>query len=50
MKKFTYYKNDKINLQLNDSRWLNDIGLIETRWILDVNWLIDHFTYPKWIK
>ncbi len=54
MKDFTYYKDNKISLQLSDCKWLKKIGLRETRWFLDSVWLISDnkgikVTFNNWI-
>ena len=38
MKDFTYYA-DKTSLHIDGCNWLEDMGLRETRWILDAEWL-----------
>jgi len=51
MKNYTYYNIDKINLQINASRWLRKLGLKETRWILDAVWLINqNQKFSEWIN
>lgn len=53
MKDFTYH--GKIySLEAYACRWLMDMGLKETRWILDTAWFLDHYngtvTYHDWIR
>ncbi len=53
MKDFTYIDIDcEFNLHVHDCEWLRDMGLKETRWILDSEWIlsfIDNITYEQWI-
>ena len=57
MKDFTYYYNnggdDKRSLLMSDCGWLRNMGLRETRWILDREWLgaqHKNITFKKWIE
>ncbi len=53
VKDFTYIDNG-FNLHAHACRWLRDMGLKETRWILDREWFLNHYngtvTYYDWIK
>lgn len=52
MNEFTYVDGEH-NLNVNSCRWLKKVGLKETRWILDVAWLLsscDDLTYREWIE
>ena len=49
MKDFTY---DKSGLQIDACSCLEDLGLRETRWILDATWFLNnsnHPTFKEWI-
>lgn len=53
MKYFT--RNENISgLRAADCEWLSDMGLKETRWILDAEWILFFYgkmmTFNKWIK
>ena len=53
MKDFTYEENHLSGLHVDACEWLKDMGLKETRWILDSEWLlsfINNITYEKWIR
>jgi len=54
MKDFIYTENNKYNLHAYACRWLSDVGLKETRWILDSGWFITFYkkriTYDLWIN
>ncbi len=53
MKDFIYLE-DETNLHAYACRWLHDMGLKETRWILDSEWFIafykNRITFNKWIN
>ncbi len=53
MKDFIYTE-DESNLHACACRWLRDMGLKETRWILDADWFIVYYknriTFHKWIN
>lgn len=51
MKDFTYIDNGS-NLHAIDCEWLRNVGLRETRWILDREWFIVFYDKPfsEWIK
>ena len=53
MKDFIYTE-DETNLHAYACRWLDDMGLKETRWILDSEWFIafykNRITFNKWIN
>ena len=56
MKDFYYYNdNNKSGLCVADSVWLTDIGLRETKWILDVVWIfstnneVNPISFKEWI-
>ena len=46
------YTDGEHNLNINSSRWLNRVGLRETRWILDTEWLCNgnDFVFSDWIN
>ncbi len=57
MKNFTYVGNDKFNLRGLACEWLKDMGLRETRWILDREWFLAYYshdnkqiTFEEWVK
>ncbi len=53
MKNFTYIDNDKCNLRGHACEWLRDMGLRETRWILDTEWIFaygEQTTFEEWIN
>ena len=52
MKDFTY--NNSTNLDASNCIWLKQMGLKETRWILDSEWFLTQHhlgnpTFKKWI-
>ena len=51
MNKFTYGEN-QYSLHYSACDWLTVMGLRETRWILDSDWIIFscHLTYKQWMK
>ena len=52
MKDFIYIDNG-FNLHASACEWLRDMGLKETRWILDREWFIAYdvnITYSEWTK
>jgi len=54
MKDFTYIDNE-FNLQACACEWLRDMGLKETRWILDREWFFVYYsnkqiTFDKWVN
>ncbi len=49
MKDFTYYRDNKISLHISDYNWLENMGLRETQWILDTEWLKGHVTFKRWV-
>ena len=53
MKDFTYINNG-FNLTAYDCVWLKDMGLLETRWILDREWFFVFYpnrqlTFDEWV-
>jgi len=51
MKDFTYIDNE-FNLHACACEWLRDMGLRETRWILDTEWFSIYncrITFNEWI-
>lgn len=52
MKDFTYTK--QYGLRASDCEWLSDMGLRETRWFLDIEWLFSvdgrKMPYNEWIR
>jgi len=51
MKDFTYVGKQH-SLFHEDCIWLDYMGLYETRWILDTEWIIFSYdmTYSEWMK
>jgi len=57
MRAFYYYNdNNKSGLCVTDSIWLTDMGLRETKWILDVTWIlftnndVNSLSFKEWIR
>jgi len=52
MKDFTYINTNHYNLFSESYEWLMYMGLRETLWILDVNWIIRqlNITYSEWLS
>jgi len=57
MKDFYYYNdNNKSGLCVTDSVWLTDLGLRETKWILDATWIltanhrVNPVSFKEWIR
>ena len=52
MKEFDYSSSKKTSLSPDPSYWLVDMGLRETRWILDTRWIIRtcEVTYNEWLE
>lgn len=50
MKDFIYVEN--YSLHYAAAAWLTDIGLHETRWMLDASWISRSYlmTYSEWIE
>ncbi len=51
MKKFTHI--DEYGLSQLECEWLIQIGLRETQWFLDAEWMLSIYgeiTYSKWIR
>lgn len=50
MKEFTYI--GEYSLLPDACEWLTNMGLHETRWILDADWIIFSYeiTYHQWMK
>ena len=52
MKDFTYYDDNKKSLHVHDCDWLEDMGLRETLWIIDVQWFLKQgntLIFKEWI-
>lgn len=52
MKDFTYIGTDEHSLHVDCCIWLRLLGLRETRWFLDVEWLRNEsndFIFRKWV-
>jgi len=45
MKDFTYYEIDH-SLDFDACSWLDELGLRETRWILDTDWILTQSSSP----
>jgi len=52
MKKFTHIESGLHSLHHDDCVWLTNMGLRETRWILDVDWISYSYdiTYKQWMR
>lgn len=52
MKDFAYYESSLHSLHHDACDWLTNMGLRETRWILDADWISYSYdiTYCKWIS
>lgn len=53
MKDFTYTGTGELSLNVNCCIWLRKLGLRETRWFLDIEWLqnkSDIFIFHEWVN